>query len=59
MTETSDASSRGRLQVGQQAPDFRLMAAHAGEMMESSLQTLLKGNRGVVLTTYVLDFTGG
>jgi hypothetical protein len=35
------------------------MAARGGEMMEASLQQLLEGNRGLVLTTYVLDFTGG
>jgi peroxiredoxin len=47
------------LRVGDPAPDFVLMAAHRGEVVESSLSRLLEGNRGLVLTTYVLDFTGG
>ena len=48
-----------QLQVGDQAPDFVLMAAHRGEISETSLRSLLEGRRGVVLTTYVFDFTGG
>ena len=45
--------------VGEPAPDFHLAAAHRGELTELTLRDLLEGNRGVVLTTYVLDFTGG
>jgi peroxiredoxin len=48
-----------RLEPGDRAPDFTLLAAHGGEVAETSLQGLLEGNRGLVLTTYVLDFTGG
>lgn len=51
--------SEDRLQPGDEAPDFRVMAAVAGEIAEMDLGTLLEGNRGVVLTSYVLDFTGG
>lgn len=45
--------------VGDVAPDFQLAAAHGDELTELTLRDLLQGNRGVVLTTYVLDFTGG
>jgi peroxiredoxin len=48
-----------RLQVGDRAPDFLLLAAHGDDITEVSLQRLLDGKRGLVLTTYVLDFTGG
>lgn len=47
------------LTVGDPAPDFALLASRRGEVAETSLGALLEGNRGVVLTTYVLDFTGG
>jgi alkyl hydroperoxide reductase subunit AhpC len=48
-----------RLQIGDRAPDFVLLAAHGGEVAETSLGRLLEGRRGLVLTSYVLDFTGG
>jgi peroxiredoxin len=48
-----------RLVVGDPAPDFTLMAARGDEVSETSLRRLLEGNRGVVLSTYALDFTGG
>lgn len=48
-----------RLTVGDRAPDFRLLAAHNGEVAETSLGQLLEGHRGLVLTTYTFDFTGG
>lgn len=48
-----------RLQVGDRAPDFLLLAAHRGDIADITLESLLEGKRGVVLTTYVLDFTGG
>lgn len=48
-----------RLHVGDTAPDFRVMAALNGEIVEMDLETLLPGKRGLVLTSYVLDFTGG
>jgi peroxiredoxin len=48
-----------RLTVGDPAPDFALLATMEGEVAETSLDALLEGNRGVVLSTYVLDFTGG
>lgn len=48
-----------QLQVGDRAPDFTLMAARGEDVSEVSLQGLLEGHHGVVLTTYVLDFTGG
>lgn len=47
------------LGVGDRAPDFTLLAAHYGQVEETSLQQLLAGHRALVLTTYVLDFTGG
>ena len=47
------------LQIGDPAPDFLLLAAQGGEVTETSLPRLLEGHRGLVLTTYVLDFTGG
>lgn len=47
------------LQIGDRAPEFVLLAAHNGAVAETSLQQLLQGNRGLVLTTYVFDFTGG
>jgi peroxiredoxin len=47
------------LQIGDRAPDFLLLAAQGGEVAETSLEGLLEGKRGLVLTTYVLDFTGG
>ena len=49
----------GRLQVGDRAPEFALLAAKGGEVMETSLEALIEGRRGVVLHTYALDFTGG
>ena len=48
-----------QLTVGDPAPDFSLLASRADVVMETSLGQLLEGNRGVVITTYVLDFTGG
>jgi len=48
-----------RLTEGDPAPDFALLAALQGQVSETSLGRLLEGRRGVVLTTYVLDFTGG
>ena len=48
-----------RLKVGDPAPDFVLLAARGTVVAETSLGQLLEGNRGVVLSTYVLDFTGG
>lgn len=48
-----------RLVVGDPAPDFSLMATRGGTVSEISLGQLLEGKRGVVLSTYVLDFTGG
>ena len=48
-----------RLSVGDAAPDFRVMAAHNGAILEATPDSLLEGRRGLVLTSYVLDFTGG
>lgn len=48
-----------QLMVGDPAPDFAAMASRGDVVAETSLGQLLEGNRGVVLTTYVLDFTGG
>ena len=48
-----------RLNVGDAAPDFTLLAAVGDDVSGTSLDDLLEGNRGVVLFTYVLDFTGG
>lgn len=48
-----------RLQPGDPAPDFEVMAAHGGEIVQLDLGELLSDNRGLVLTSYVLDFTGG
>jgi peroxiredoxin len=48
-----------RLEVGDRAPAFTLLAAHGDDVAETSLQQLLKGRRGLVLTSYALDFTGG
>jgi peroxiredoxin len=48
-----------RLSVGDAAPDFLLLAAVREDVSIRSLDLLLEGNHGVVLTTYVLDFTGG
>lgn len=48
-----------RLAIGDRAPDFVLLAAQGENVEEVSLQQLLEGRRGVVLNTYVLDFTGG
>jgi hypothetical protein len=47
------------LSVGDAAPDFALLAAVEGEVSETTLGALLEDKRGVVLSTYVLDFTGG
>lgn len=47
------------LAVGEQAPDWRLTAAHRGEVIKTSLRELLVGQRALVLITYALDFTGG
>ncbi len=47
------------LRPGDAAPDFTVMAAREGEIVQLDLGALLAGNRGVVLTSYVLDFTGG
>jgi peroxiredoxin len=51
-------SERG-LQPGDRAPDFTLYASRGDDVSEVSLGSLLEGKRGLVLTTYVLDFTGG
>jgi hypothetical protein len=59
MDSFEEAVTSTRLQTGDRAPDFVLLAAHRGEVAETSLQRLLEGHRGLVLTTYVLDFTGG
>lgn len=48
-----------RLGVGDGAPDFRVMAACDGEIVEVTRDSLLEDRRGLVLTSYVLDFTGG
>lgn len=48
-----------RIQVGDTAPNFRVMAAISGEIVQADLASLLAGSRGLVLTSYVLDFTGG
>ncbi len=48
-----------QLMVGDPAPDFALLAARRNVVSETSLGQLLEGNRGVVLSTYELDFTGG
>ncbi len=48
-----------RLKVGDPAPDFTLLAARGDKVSETSLGQLLDGKQGVVLSTYVLDFTGG
>lgn len=48
-----------RLDIGDQAPEFVLLAAHGSDVAETSLGQLLEGHRGLVLTSYVLDFTGG
>jgi peroxiredoxin len=47
------------LQVGDQAPDFTLLAARGQEVSATSLQELLDGRRALALITYALDFTGG
>jgi alkyl hydroperoxide reductase subunit AhpC len=47
------------LQAGDSAPDFLVQAALDGEVSETSLESLLDGKRGLVVTSYVLDFTGG
>ena len=47
------------LEVGDRAPSFVLLAAHGSEVAETSLHQLLEGQRGLVITTYALDFTGG
>jgi peroxiredoxin len=47
------------LQMGDRAPDFTVLAAVGGDVTELTLDDLLKSRRGVVLHTYVLDFTGG
>ncbi len=48
-----------RLEPGDRAPDFSLLAGRGDTIVETSLQQLLEGYRGLVLTSYVLDFTGG
>lgn len=48
-----------RLEVGDRAPDFRLLAAHGDDIAETSLHQLLEARRGLILTSYALDFTGG
>jgi alkyl hydroperoxide reductase subunit AhpC len=48
-----------QLQVGDRAPEFTLSAAKGSETQECTLQSMLEGNRSVVITSYVLDFTGG
>jgi alkyl hydroperoxide reductase subunit AhpC len=51
--------TEGELKPGDMAPDFGVQAALDGEVSETSLESLLEGKRGLVLTSYVLDFTGG
>ena len=48
-----------RLHLGDRAPDFALLAASGDDVAETSLHQLLEGHRGLVLTSYALDFTGG
>jgi peroxiredoxin len=48
-----------RLEIGDRAPDFVLVAARGEDVAETSLQDLLERHQGLVLTTYSLDFTGG
>ena len=38
---------------------FTLLAVRGEQITEVSLRSLLAGKRGLVLTTYLLDFTGG
>lgn len=47
------------LRVGDRAPDWTLAAAVNNSVGEVSLGSLLEGRRGLVLTSYPLDFTGG
>jgi peroxiredoxin len=47
------------LQIGDQAPQWTLLAAHDGKVGETSLTQLLEGKRALLLVTYALDFTGG
>jgi hypothetical protein len=48
-----------RLNIGDTVPDVRLMLASDGAIEETSLFGLFEGKRGLVVHTYVLDFTGG
>jgi peroxiredoxin len=48
-----------KLEPGDPAPQFAALAAHGDQITEVTLDSLLAGNRGLVLTTYLLDFTGG
>jgi peroxiredoxin len=48
-----------RIQIGDAAPEWTLLAAHEEKVAESSLAKLLEGRRALVLVTYALDFTGG
>ena len=47
------------LTAGDRAPDWKLLAAVDGKVVEVTLDSLLEGHTGLVLTTYPLDFTGG
>jgi hypothetical protein len=48
-----------RIQIGDAAPAWTLLAAHEKKVAENSLARLLDGHRALVLVTYALDFTGG
>ena len=47
------------LQVGETAPDQTVLVAHEGEVKRATLEELRTGQKGLVLVTYALDFTGG
>jgi hypothetical protein len=47
------------LRPGDEAPDFVALAAHRDQIAEVTLRGLLAGRRGLVLSSYLLDFTGG
>jgi len=47
------------LKIGDNAPDREVLAAHEGEVKRTTLAGLRDGQKGLVLVTYALDFTGG